>query len=105
VLSKAYRYSIETLESHARFRRFAVHTHKMGGASYRDRIYYKDRVGVTRGPASHQDLRLAYASGLIDRDTFVWAGMMDEWVPLACVYGLDSLVVTPMCECECTLCW
>lgn len=72
------------------------------GSQYRERIYYKDRVGVTRGPASHQDLRLAYASGLIDRDTFVWAGEMDEWVPLACVYGLDGLVVTPMCKC-CTL--
>lgn len=54
--------------------------------------YYKDRLGRTRGPMELITLRTALASGIVDKDTFVWGDDMDEWTPICMVNGLDEAV-------------
>ncbi|KAH9309324.1 hypothetical protein KI387_037235, partial [Taxus chinensis] len=56
--------------------------------------YYKDRLGRTRGPMELINLRTALASGIVDKDTFVWGDDMDEWTPIGMVYGLEAAVNT-----------
>ncbi|GBG70649.1 hypothetical protein CBR_g7951 [Chara braunii] len=54
--------------------------------------FYKDRIGVSRGPAHVMHLRTAWALGLIDKNTFVWTHDMDEWAPIGMVIGLEKVI-------------
>eukprot|EP00897_Mesotaenium_endlicherianum_P001807 jgi/Mesen1/1654/ME000135S00654 len=58
-------------------------------------LYYKDRLGRTRGPMTLTSMRTAVAAGIIDKQTLAWAPDLDEWAPIEMIYGLGGLVLTP----------
>ncbi|KAK4254394.1 hypothetical protein QN277_009782 [Acacia crassicarpa] len=61
-----------------------------GGAG----LWYKDRLGQSRGPCQLINLKTAWGAGIIDKNTFIWGEDMDEWAPIHMVYGLEPAIAT-----------
>lgn len=57
-------------------------------------MWYKDRLGRSRGPCELIQLKTAWGAGIIDKNTFVWGEDMDEWAPIHMVYGLEPAIAT-----------
>ncbi|PHU04312.1 Protein TIC 56, chloroplastic [Capsicum chinense] len=56
--------------------------------------FYKDRLGLSRGPMELIQLKTAWGAGIIDKHTFIWGEDMDEWAPIGMVYGLEKAIAT-----------
>lgn len=57
--------------------------------------YYKDRMGVSRGPASIYTLRSCWKNGFIDQDTLIWGSGLMDFLPIKNVRTLVAQIRTP----------
>mmetsp|Transcript_19326 Transcript_19326/g.34899 ORF Transcript_19326/g.34899 Transcript_19326/m.34899 type:complete len:275 (-) Transcript_19326:349-1173(-) len=57
--------------------------------------YYKDRLGVARGPCTIPILKKAWMKNLIDYDTMVWSVGLVDWVPVAHASYLAAYIESP----------
>lgn len=61
----------------------------------RNMWYYKDRMGVSRGPASVHTLRSCWRNGFIDQDTLIWGSGLMDFLPVKNVRTLVAQIRTP----------
>lgn len=57
--------------------------------------YYRDRCGVTRGPATIPIMKEAWINGLIDENTLVWGQGQVEYLPIKNVRYLTGQIRSP----------
>lgn len=51
--------------------------------------YYKDRIGLPRGPLQLSHLRACWVTGVVDEATLVWGQGLESWYPICNVEGLE----------------
>ena len=51
--------------------------------------YYKDRIGLPRGPLQLSHLRACWVNGTVDEATLVWGQGLESWYPICNVEGLE----------------
>lgn len=61
----------------------------------RNTWYYKDRCGVSRGPAPVPTMREAWVHGLIDENTLVWGQGQADFLPIKNVRYLIPQIRIP----------